>query len=77
MKLNKFQEKFLLEVGKCSNDCVRTIGRRIYATDLSCYITRDMLIKNNLIYLDIYKGKEVARPTKRGTKLIREIIAGM
>lgn len=71
--LNNKQEDFLLAISKEKKECIRTIGRRIYSTDVSCYHTRNLLLSLNLITLNKIKNKEIPSLTIKGRKMIEEI----
>ncbi len=73
IELNKKQEDFLLEINKGRKECIRTIGRRIYSTDVSVYHARNMLHKLNLITLEKQKNKEIPYITKKGKEVVEKI----
>lgn len=72
-KLNKQQEAFMLVVSRNVKDCVRTIGRCIYKTDVSAYATRNFLLGLNLIKLNKIKNKEIPTLTLKGKEMVEEI----
>lgn len=73
MELNKKQIDFLFVISMEKKECIRFLGRKIYATDVSCYNVRDKLLSANLIYMENIKNKEVPHLTKKGKRFIKEI----
>lgn len=71
--LNNKQEDFLLAISREKKECIRTIGRRIYSTDVSCYHTRNLLLSFNLITLNKNKNKEIPSLTIKGRKMVEKI----
>jgi len=73
IKLNEKQEKFLLLVSKDKKECIRTVGRAVYKTDVSAYTTRNKLLHLNLITLNKKKNKEIPSLTIKGKEMVEDI----
>ena len=73
LNLNKKQEDFLLAISRNKNECIRTIGRRIYSTDVSCYNIRDLFLGLNLITIFKIRTKETPILTIKGKEKMEEI----
>lgn len=72
-ELNEKQKKFLLAISMDKKECIRTLGRSIYLTDVSAYAARNILLHLNLITLNKVKNKEIPHLTIKGKKMVEDI----
>ena len=73
MELTDLQVKFLMDISRNKTECTSKLGRRIYNTTSSCYITRDKFLSEGWIKMDVIDKRDCPFLTEKGKAKLNEV----